>query len=56
MPEFAGRFDQTGDNGGCFQVLVKSKAGLARGSMVDVKLAGIREYDMIGEPIDEYSE
>jgi len=36
--------------------MVKSKAGLARGSMVDVKLAGIREYDMIGEPIDEYSE
>jgi ribosomal protein S12 methylthiotransferase len=36
--------------------MVKSKNKLAKGSMVDVKLVGIRDYDMIGEPIDEYTE
>ncbi len=36
--------------------MVKSGAKLVKGSFVNVRLKGIRNYDMIGEPADEYSE
>ena len=36
--------------------MVKSQAGLDLGSLVKTRLIGIRDYDMIGEPFDEYSE
>ena len=36
--------------------MVKTEAKLAKGSFVNVHLKGIRDYDMIGEPVDEYSE
>jgi ribosomal protein S12 methylthiotransferase len=37
-------------------IMVKSEAKLPKGEFVEVKLKGIRNYDMIGEPVDEYSE
>jgi len=36
--------------------MVKSESKLVKGSIVNVHLKGIRNYDMIGEPINEYSE
>ena len=36
--------------------MVKSQARLDLGSLVKTRLIGIRDYDMIGEPFDEYSE
>ncbi|MEQ8199835.1 MAG: 30S ribosomal protein S12 methylthiotransferase RimO [Syntrophomonadaceae bacterium] len=36
--------------------MVKSQARLRPGSLVKARLIGIRDYDMIGEPFDEYSE
>ena len=35
--------------------MVKTGAKLTKGSFVNVHLKGIRDYDMIGEPVDEYS-
>jgi len=35
--------------------MVKSEAKLAKGRFINVHLKGIRDYDMIGEPVDEYS-
>lgn len=36
--------------------MVKSEAKLEKGSFVKVRMIGVRDYDMIGEPFDEYSE
>lgn len=36
--------------------MVKSQTALAKGAMVNARLIGVRDYDMIGEPFDEYSE
>jgi hypothetical protein len=36
--------------------MVKSGAKLTKGNFVNVHLKGIRDYDMIGEPVNEYSE
>jgi ribosomal protein S12 methylthiotransferase len=36
--------------------MVKSGSKLVKGNFVNVLLKGIRNYDMIGEPADEYSE
>lgn len=36
--------------------MVKSQAKLEKGQLSKVQLIGIRDYDMIGEPFDEYSE
>jgi ribosomal protein S12 methylthiotransferase len=36
--------------------MVKSETKLPKGSFVNVRFKGIRNYDMIGEPINEYSE
>lgn len=36
--------------------MVKSGSKLVKGNFVNVRLKGIRNYDMIGEPADEYSE
>ncbi len=36
--------------------MVKSGSRLVKGNFVNVRLKGIRNYDMIGEPADEYSE
>ncbi len=36
--------------------MVKTGAKLVKGSLVEVQLKAIRDYDMIGEPVDEYSE
>jgi ribosomal protein S12 methylthiotransferase len=36
--------------------MVKTEAKLAKGNFINVRLLGIRDYDMIGEPADEYSE
>jgi len=35
--------------------MVKSESKLVKGSFINVHLKGIRNYDMIGEPINEYS-
>lgn len=37
-------------------IMVKSEDKLPKGEFVEVKLKGIRKYDMIGEPVDEYTE
>ena len=36
--------------------MVKSGSKLVKGNFINVRLKGIRNYDMIGEPADEYSE
>ncbi len=36
--------------------MVKSQSKLGKGQFAKVRLIGIRDYDMIGEPFDEYSE
>jgi ribosomal protein S12 methylthiotransferase len=36
-------------------IMVKSEDKLPKGDFIPVKLKGIRKYDMIGEPVDEYS-
>jgi ribosomal protein S12 methylthiotransferase len=36
--------------------MVKSGSRLAKGNFINVYLKGIRNYDMIGEPADEYTE
>jgi len=36
--------------------MVKTDAKVTKGSFVNVHLKGIRDYDMIGEPVNEYSE
>lgn len=36
--------------------MVKSGAKLTKGNFINVHLKGIRDYDMIGEPVNEYSE
>ncbi len=36
--------------------MVKTGAKLTKGTFINVHLKGIRDYDMIGEPVDEYSE
>lgn len=36
--------------------MVRSSGKLTKGDFVEVDLKGIRNYDMIGEPVDEYSE
>jgi len=35
--------------------MVKSESKLVKGNFINVRLRGIRDYDMIGEPVDEYS-
>jgi ribosomal protein S12 methylthiotransferase len=35
--------------------MVKSRVRIDKGSMVNVQFKGIRNYDMIGESLDEYS-
>ena len=36
--------------------LVKSQSPIELGTMLKIRLLGIRDYDMIGEPFDEYTE
>ena len=35
--------------------MVKSESKLVKGNFINVRLKGIRNYDMIGEPVDEYT-
>lgn len=36
--------------------MIRSQARLDLGALVKTRLIGIRDYDMIGEPFDEYTE